>query len=122
MSGRISAVLAPSVLSRISNLSYGTGSTKLCSKLWMNEICRLLPLDAQQELLQNLRRRLGLDEHALGIVEDPAFQVQFFRQTVDKRAEADALHGAADDDPDTLELAASHSLRLGVIITRVCDG
>src|SRR5664279_1097099 len=81
---------------------------------------RLFPLDAQQKLLQNFRFSLGLDKHALGVVDDPALEVHLVRQTVDERAESDALHGASDHDPYALELAASHSFRLGAIITCVC--
>ena len=84
--------------------------------------CRLFPRDPQQESLQDLRLGLGLDEHALGIVDDPAFQVHLLRQAIDERSESHALHGAMDDSPHALELVASHTPRLRAAVTRVCDG
>ena len=75
----------------------------------MNEIAGFSLLDAEQKSLQYLRRGLGLDKNALRVVDYPAFQVHFLCQAVDERAEADALDGAANYDPNALESAGSHN-------------
>ena len=47
-------------------------------------------------------RAFDFDENALGGIRHPAFQLELGRKSIDKRAKADALDGAAHNDFQSL--------------------
>ena len=56
-------------------------------------------MQSQLELVEGLGAAFRLDEHALAVVEHEAAEAEPLRQSVDERAEADALDDAGDADP-----------------------
>ena len=97
MSGRTRAVLAPATLGRISKTAKPTGSRNECLETLDERARRLLAIEAEQEGLEIPVKPFDLDDDAGRRVGDPSGEAELLRQPEDKRAEPDALHGAAND-------------------------
>ena len=75
---------------------------------------RAVVVQATKKFIERRTIALRVDEHALAGVGNPACDAELSGEPVDEWPEADALHGAADDDARALEGAGrrddSHGL------------